>query len=102
MGLSSYHLYFVTDPAAAIPEISLDEVLAAGDGDFPSEIRSQIHKRGCVIVRNTIPENEASEILGGIKEYMIRNGEDPGDPEKTFYEIYWSKPQARIKPSSQA
>ena len=72
----------------------MDDIVSAG-GEFPPEIRPQIHKRGCVIVRNTIDKIEAWKILDEIKDYMTKNGEDPEDVDKTFYEIYWSKPQVR-------
>ena len=40
-----------------------------------------------------LPIVKALEILEDIKSYMRVNGEDPEDPESTFYEIYYSKAQ---------
>ena len=78
------------------PEVSLKE-LEENQGRFPSSVRDKIRKRGCVIVRNVIPREEVEEIHQELKEYMLRNGENPGDRNKTFYEIYYSKAQVNYQ-----
>ena len=86
-------VYIPAGSGSVIPEVSLDQIWNESDTQFPEDVRDQIHKRGCVIVRKTFDEEEASEILDGLKEYMLENGQDPEDQSRTFYEIYWSKAQ---------
>ncbi len=54
-------------------------------------------KRGVLVVKGVLPPSEASEILSDLEAYMRANGEDPSDPGKTFYEVYWSRAQFRAR-----
>ena len=78
-----------------IPVVAFSKI-SFNNGRIPPSTAKQIAKRGCVIVRNVIPREEAEEILKELKEYMVENGEDPNEEGTTFYEIYWSKAQVLI------
>ncbi len=54
---------------------------------------NKIKKRGVVIIRNVISKLGAEETLSNLRSYMIQNGENPDEMGRTFFEVYWSKPQ---------
>ena len=61
-----------------IPETTLEDILSNG-GKVPEEIVPQVHKRGVLIVRNTIPKDEAKKMLEDLMEYISTNNGFPKD-----------------------
>lgn len=84
----------------AIPEVDLADIK---DGEnFTEAVQEEIRKRGCVIVRNVIPRDEARQFKLDLDEYVKENPVK-GFPENnpTVFELYWTKSQlsARSHPN---
>ena len=75
-----------------IPEIEFSKIQENG-GKIPSATVAEVYKRGILIVRGVLDKDEAQKYLAELKQYMKCNGENPEEIGKTFYEVYWSKPQ---------
>lgn len=85
--------------SSVIPQVEFEEI-QANNGRFPPHIDAQIRQRGCVVVRNVIPEQEARGYKEQIKSYI---GNHPGqiegfpknDPQ--VWEVYWSQSQVAAR-----
>ncbi|KAH8175107.1 DUF1479 domain protein [Sarocladium implicatum] len=84
--------------SSVIPEIRFDDLENGLDG-----VMDEVRKRGVVVVRGVVPEDEARAYKTELEEYIRQN---PGtrafpahDPQ--VWELYWSGPQvkARAHPS---
>jgi hypothetical protein len=64
-----------------IPETRLEDILSKG-GNLPEEVVEQVRKRGVLIVRNTIPKDEAEKMLEDLINYITVNNGFPKDPKK--------------------
>lgn len=79
-----------------IPITTFDKIKNNG-GQLPEGIMEKLRKRGVLIVRNTIPANEISDMISSLLKYMYDNNVLPADKNQTVYEIYWSKAQMRAR-----
>ena len=79
-----------------IPQIQYEAVVT-NNGFFPNA--SEIRKRGAVVVKNVIPNNEVVAFEEELKEYLRKNPNYSGYPAEKpqIYEIYWSKPQVKAR-----
>ena len=59
-----------------IPETSLEKILNNG-GKIPDKIAEKVHKRGVLVVRNTIPEEEIKEMMADLVKYLYTNNGFP-------------------------
>jgi hypothetical protein len=75
-----------------IPEVSFDKI-SENDGEIPPDVAAEVHKRGILIVRSVLSQEEAINYLCQLTDYMEANNEDPKKIGKTFFEVYWSKAQ---------
>lgn len=89
--------------SAIIPTVTFAEI-QANNCEFPPHIIEQIKKRGCVVIRNVVPEEEAKVYKAQIQEYISKHrdqlvGFPANDPQ--VWEIYWSRSQlaARSHPN---
>ncbi|KJZ79686.1 hypothetical protein HIM_01155 [Hirsutella minnesotensis 3608] len=68
-----------------------------------ARLKSEIKKRGVVVVRGVVPEHEARAYKEEIEEYVRKNPHTRAFPSNNpqVYELYWSAPQlkARAHPS---
>ena len=46
-------------------------------GKFPDKIADKVRKRGVVVVRNTIPEEEVKEMMADLVKYLYTNNGFP-------------------------
>ena len=94
---------------SAWPEVSYHDI---ANGVVPADTMALIKRRGCVVVREHFPSEQAKQWDRGLVEYVERNDFDnqyrgPGDdffgtlsasrPE--IFPIYWSKPQMEARQS---
>ncbi|RCH78069.1 hypothetical protein CU098_001895, partial [Rhizopus stolonifer] len=93
--------------SSIIPQITLEEIKANG-GRFPQDIAAQIQRRGCVVIRQVIPEQEACEykqqIQRYVNKYQIKRvncvpGHIEGYPKHKpqVFEVYWTKSQVTAR-----
>jgi hypothetical protein len=85
--------------SSIIPQVTLDEI-QANNGQFPPAIAAQIKNRGCVVIRNVIPESEARGYKEQIEQYISRHpGEIEGFPKNDpqVWEVYWSQSQVAAR-----
>lgn len=79
---------------AVIPEVRFSHLAADLAAASP-----EIKKRGVVVVRGVIPEDEARGYKLELDEYIGKNpqtkGYPPNDPQ--VWELYWSAPQLRAR-----
>lgn len=80
--------------SSVIPEIPFSEIDTISD-----DKREEILKRGCVIVKLTIPADRAKSLKDDVVEYIARNPHTKGFPseKKVVYELYWSKSQVKAR-----
>ncbi|EMC94424.1 hypothetical protein BAUCODRAFT_548017 [Baudoinia panamericana UAMH 10762] len=81
-----------------IPEIDFETIHQNG-GNLPDSLVDVVHDRGCVIVRNVVPENEASAWEAELKDYTNRHravGGFPVDNPQTW-SLFWTRPQVQIR-----
>lgn len=81
--------------SAYIPTVTMAEI-EANNGAFPPHIAELVKSRGCCVIRNVIPEQEARNYKQNIVDYIARHpGEIGGFPAKEpqVWEIYWSQAQ---------
>ncbi|KAI1748730.1 DUF1479 domain protein [Xylaria castorea] len=64
-----------------------------------TRLRSEIKKRGAVVIRGVIPENEARTYKSDIEEYVRQNPSTKAFPQDNpqVFELYWSSPQVRAR-----
>jgi hypothetical protein len=92
-----------------IPELEYQAVIA---NEVTDEQKALIKKRGCVVIRNTFPRQQAQQWSEEIGEYLINNGyyETPDKgldnyfsslqaAKPQIFSVYWSKPQMQARQS---
>lgn len=90
-----------------IPEVEFGDLAEQGLGNAETEL---IHKRGCVVVRNTFPRKLAADWNARVSDYIDAIGyldrPDPGldryfsslqDARPQIFSVYWSKPQVEAR-----
>jgi len=85
--------------SSVIPCVNFCEI-ARNNGRFPEDVASQIQKRGCAVVRNTVDPDHALEMKAKTKEYIQKNrmllsGFPKDSPQ--VWEVYWSRPQLAMR-----
>ncbi|KAL7938661.1 hypothetical protein V8C35DRAFT_328655 [Trichoderma chlorosporum] len=84
---------------AVIPQVEYSDL----DNGLNNEIKSEIRKRGVVVVHGVIPESEARGYKARVEEYVHQNPNTRAFPahDPQVYELYWSESQikARSHPS---
>lgn len=81
--------------SSIVPQIEFEEI-EANNGRFPASIEADIRRRGCVVIRNVIPEQEARGYKDQIKSYLAKHpGQVEGFPKNDpqVWELYWSQSQ---------
>lgn len=94
-----------------IPEVSFEQLNKVG---FTATQAALVRKRGCVIVRETFGQSQATlwdqelaDYLGGVNQYQqqLESDIDSGDLDRAvnphMLAIYWSKTQLEIRQSTQ-
>ena len=61
-----------------IPETSWEKIMNNG-GKIPEKVAQKVHKRGVLIVRNTIPESEVKDMMADLVKYLYSNNGFPKD-----------------------
>jgi hypothetical protein len=85
--------------SSIIPQVTMEDI-QANNGQFPPAIAAQIKNRGCVVIRNVIPELEARGYKDQIQQYIGRHaGEIEGFPKNDpqVWEVYWSHSQVAAR-----
>ncbi|RDA88634.1 hypothetical protein CP532_5835 [Ophiocordyceps camponoti-leonardi (nom. inval.)] len=84
--------------SAIIPRVDFDDLDSGCE-----KVKDEIMKRGVVVVRGVVPEEEARGYKFELDEYIARNPHTRAFPahDPQVYELYWSGPQlkARVHPS---
>ncbi|KAI0186423.1 hypothetical protein EV127DRAFT_463294 [Xylaria flabelliformis] len=64
-----------------------------------TRLHSEIKKRGVVVIKGVIPEDEARSYKGDIEEYVRQNPSTTAWPQDNpqVFELYWSSPQIRAR-----
>lgn len=94
---------------AVIPEVGYAHIR---DASVPDDVRADIRRTGCVVVRGVFPEAVASGWFAEIGEYLERNRYEERETEKRgldqyfsglkasrpqIFNIYWSRPQVNAR-----
>ena len=80
-----------------IPETTFQRIMNNNGHLSESNIR-KVQKHGILIVRNTIPQKEALNMMSDILDYMDRNYMYQfNNFSHTAHEIFWSKPQMKAR-----
>ena len=94
-----------------IPEIDFTDL-----GKDLNKIKQNIHKRGCVIIRNVFEDKKIDNLNKELEEYIKKNGYYKDQKLKTdldkyfsdlksgkpqIYGLYWSKTQIEIRHSNE-
>lgn len=79
---------------AVIPQIDFKNLETLSETQ-----RNEIMKRGCVVIRDTVPRQDAEALKQEVIEYIERNPNTKGFPKdkKVVYELYWSKAQVKAR-----
>ncbi|KAG8891567.1 hypothetical protein FRC00_013498 [Tulasnella sp. 408] len=79
-----------------VPEVSFKELTESGD---KAAWTKEVAKRGVVIVRDVVPDEEALAWKQQVLDYIKANPQVKGFPveDKQAYEIYWSKSQVQAR-----
>ena len=82
----------------SIPEIDFG-VIHQNGGELPPDFIKHVHERGCVILRNVIPEEQAVAWETELKEYTRRHPEVGGYPKHkpASWSTWWTRPQVQIR-----
>ena len=75
-----------------IPETSLAKIRRNG-GKLPEKVARKVHKRGIIIVRDTIPKDLVHEWMAEVVRYLYANHGFPKNKTSQCCDIYWSKAQ---------
>ena len=70
-----------TKGSKIIPETTLEKIVNNG-GKIPDKLAEKVRKRGVLIVRNTIPEEETKEMMADLVKYLYSNNGFPKDPNQ--------------------
>ncbi|KAI0864864.1 DUF1479 domain protein [Xylaria cubensis] len=64
-----------------------------------TKLRSEIKKRGVVVIKGVIPEDEAASYKSDLEEYVRQNPSTTAWPQDNpqVFELYWSSPQIRAR-----
>ncbi|KAI1139453.1 DUF1479-domain-containing protein [Hypoxylon sp. FL0543] len=110
--ISGHEDHVVNSWNRLLAELKRENKMITGKGpqivpsvDFPdldadlTKVRKEIEKRGVVVIRGLLPEDEARSFKDEIEEYVNQNPQTkafpPDDPQ--VYELYWSAPQLRAR-----
>ncbi|KAF5665303.1 DUF1479 domain-containing protein [Fusarium heterosporum] len=81
----------------AVPQIEYADLEA--NGKVLKKLKDEIKKRGVVVVKGVIPEEEARKYKAVVEGYVMKNPSTrafpPHDPQ--VYELYWSLPQLQAR-----
>jgi len=98
--------------AAGRPVVPELDYRAIRDGNIRESVRQSIRSTGCVVVRNVLPADLASEWFAELGEYLEANHYDAREVEKRsldkyfaalkagkpqIFNVYWSKPQVMAR-----
>ncbi|RFN55042.1 hypothetical protein FIE12Z_725 [Fusarium flagelliforme] len=79
---------------SVIPQVHYNEFERSA-----GSLKEEIRKRGVVVVKGVVPQDEARAWKGEIEEYVRKNPSTrafpPHDPQ--VYELYWSAPQLKAR-----
>ena len=79
--------------SAIVPEVRYREIESNG-GRFTEGDADLIRKRGCVVVRGMLPEEEAEEMRSELMEYLSANNVNVKEVDASpIKDVYWSKAQ---------
>ena len=73
------------------------EKITNNGNKIPFDVAETVRKRGFLVIKDVIPEDETREIMKDFVKYAETNGAFPGKNNQTVYEIYWSKAQMRAR-----
>lgn len=85
--------------SGVVPQVTFAEIEANG-GQFPAHIADEIRRRGCVVIRNVVSEQEARGYKNQVQAYINNHpGEIVGFPatDPQVWEIYWSHSQVKAR-----
>lgn len=82
----------------SIPEIDFGIVRKNG-GELPLDFIKHVRERGCVILRNVVPEEQAVAWETELKEYTRRHPQVGGYPKHkpASWSTWWTRPQVQIR-----
>lgn len=81
-----------------VPEIDFGDVRTNG-GQLPEDFSTLVRERGCVILRNVVPEDQAVAWETELKDYTRRHPEVGGYPKEkpASWSLWWTRPQVQIR-----
>ncbi|KAF2636398.1 DUF1479-domain-containing protein [Massarina eburnea CBS 473.64] len=81
-----------------VPEIDFQEVQKNG-GALPADFKKLVKERGCVVLRNVVPEEQASKWEQELASYTQRHSDVGGLPADNpqNWSLWWTPPQVQIR-----
>ncbi|KAJ3490842.1 hypothetical protein NLI96_g1126 [Meripilus lineatus] len=77
----------------AVPEVEFNEL-----GKLSEKEIDTIQRKGCVVIRNVVDDDEASGWRKDLKEYVSSNPVEGSPPDdKQFFQLYWTKSQLQAR-----
>ncbi|KAJ4004996.1 hypothetical protein NW752_011509 [Fusarium irregulare] len=79
---------------SVIPQVDYNEFERSA-----GSLKEEIRKRGVVVIKGVVPEDEARAWKGEIEEYVRKNPSTRAFPshDPQVYELYWSAPQLKAR-----
>lgn len=75
-----------------VPQINFSEI-----GSLSPERIEEIRRKGSVVIRDVVDDDEATQWRQWLQEYVTKNPDIDGFPadDKQFFQLYWTKSQVR-------
>lgn len=82
----------------AIPEIDFATIEENG-GSLPDSLIEVVHDTGCVIIRNVVPEEQATAWEDELRQYAKAHPKAIGFPkhDPQTFGLHWTRPQVQIR-----
>ncbi|KAJ3555054.1 hypothetical protein NM688_g2785 [Phlebia brevispora] len=83
-----------TKGSDVVPQINFSDLV-----NIEPQVLEDIRRKGCVVVRNVVDDNEALSWKSDLQEYVKKNPTAPGFPpeDKQFFMLYWTQSQVRAR-----
>ncbi|CAA7267546.1 unnamed protein product [Cyclocybe aegerita] len=77
-----------------IPQVNFADL-----GNLPKEDVEKIKRRGSVVIKDIVPDEQAMQWKEDLKEFIKANPSVEGVPanDKQFFQLYWTKPQVQAR-----
>ncbi|KZW03489.1 DUF1479-domain-containing protein [Exidia glandulosa HHB12029] len=85
---------FIETGPEIVPQVEYAELES-----LPAEKVAEVKRKGCVVIRNVVPDEEVLKWKADLRKIIEDNPQLEGLPvdDKQFFYLYWSKPQVEAR-----